>query len=86
MPLHVELTMSYLYYVLPAAFTFLIALYAFFKDTEASKGSLLNWAFVIITGLLWPLTLPFIVWKKLSSLFQIDKDGITIKFKRSHTI
>ncbi|MEM1252417.1 MAG: hypothetical protein AAGI69_08280 [Cyanobacteria bacterium P01_H01_bin.21] len=63
--------MSYLYYVLPATLTFLIALYAFFRDTNASKTSVLNWSFVFMSGLLWPLTLPFIVWKKLSSLFGL---------------
>ena len=63
--------MSYLYYALPATLTFLIALYAFFRDANASKTSVLNWAFVFVSGLLWPLTLPFIVWKKLSSLFNL---------------
>ncbi len=59
--------MRFLYYALPATITFLIALYAFFKDTAASKVSVLNWSFVVVTGLLWPITLPFIVWKKLRS-------------------
>ncbi len=76
--------MSYLYYVLPATLTFLIALYAFFKDADASKTSALNWAFVIVAGLLWPITLPFIVWKKLVSLFNPDDVGL--KFRRSHTV
>ncbi|MEM1238696.1 MAG: hypothetical protein AAGI45_02540 [Cyanobacteria bacterium P01_H01_bin.26] len=60
--------MSYLYYVLPAAITFSIALLAFFRDADASKTSVLNWSFVIIVGLLWPLTLPFIIWKRLLAL------------------
>ncbi|MGD1952202.1 MAG: hypothetical protein ACFB14_21520 [Leptolyngbyaceae cyanobacterium] len=73
--------MSYLYYALPATLTFLIALYAFFKDTDASKTSVLNWAFIVVSGLLWPLTLPFIVWKKLLSLLAL-KD-IEARFRRS---
>lgn len=76
--------MSFLYYALPAIVTFLIALYAFFKDTAASKASVLNWTFVIVAGLIWPLTLPFIVWKKLSSNLKLDNAGF--KFKRSHTV
>lgn len=73
--------MSYLYYWLPATVTFLIALSAFFRDKAASKTSVLNWAFVIVAGLLWPVTLPFIVWKKLLSLFtQDDVGGV---FRRS---
>ncbi len=82
--------MSYLHYVLPATITFLVALYAFFQDTTASKVSTLNWAFVLVTGLLWPITLPFIIWKKLLVLFNMSrkdqKDGVEIKFRRSHTI
>ncbi len=78
--------MSYLYYILPAVATFLIAIYAFFKDTAASKTSVLNWVFVIVTGLLWPLTLPFILWKKLSAvLFQKD-DDVAFQFRRRHII
>ena len=76
--------MNYLYYVLPAAITCLIALYAFFKDTDASKTSVLNWAFVIVTGLLWPVTLPFIVWKKLLSLFT--PDDVELKLRRSYIV
>ncbi|MEM6252409.1 MAG: hypothetical protein AAF821_05750 [Cyanobacteria bacterium P01_D01_bin.156] len=62
--------MSYLHYVVPAVGTFSIALYAFFKDSEASKSSFLNWSFVVVTGLLWPITLPFIIWKKLLAFFN----------------
>lgn len=74
--------MSYLYYVLPATITFLVALYAFFKDTAASKTSVLNWSFVIVTGLLWPITLPFIIWKKVLSFFKRDDAD----FEQSHTV
>lgn len=82
--------MSYLHYVLPATLTFLIAVYAFFRDTEASKGSILNWTFVLVTGLLWPITLPFIIWKKLSTFLSLGraehKDELGFKFRQSHTI
>lgn len=74
--------MSYLQYVAPAAITFLIALYAFYRDVKASKTSVLNWAFVIAVGLLWPITLPFIVWKRLLSLFS--QDDVEIMLRRSH--
>ncbi|MEO0394685.1 MAG: hypothetical protein AAF243_01710 [Cyanobacteria bacterium P01_A01_bin.137] len=77
--------MSYLYYVLPAVITFLIALYAFFKDAAAVKTSVLNWAFVIVTGLLWPITLPFIVWKRLLVLF-FKQGNIELQFRRSHSM
>lgn len=62
--------MGFLYYALPASITFLIALSAFFRDTAASKVSVLNWSFVVAAGLLWPITLPFMIWKKLRSRFQ----------------
>ncbi|NEP58971.1 MAG: hypothetical protein F6K31_18445 [Symploca sp. SIO2G7] len=76
--------MSYLHYVVPAAITFLITLYAFLKDTNAPKNNGLNWAFVIVTGLLWPITLPFIIWKRLSSLFKLN--SAEISFRRHHWI
>lgn len=83
--------MSYLYYVFPAAITFLVALYAFFQDNAASKRSGLNWAFVVVTGVLWPITLPFIIWKKLSSLFRQEHTEFTFSphtavEQQSHTI
>ncbi|MBE9066970.1 hypothetical protein IQ260_09915 [Leptolyngbya cf. ectocarpi LEGE 11479] len=76
--------MSYLQYVAPAAITFLIALYAFFKDAKASKASVLNWAFVITVGLLWPITLPFIVWKRLLLIFS--QDDVEVMLRSSHLV
>lgn len=76
--------MSYLQYVAPATITFLIALYAFFKDAKASKANVLNWTFVIAVGLLWPITLPFIVWKRLLLLFS--QDDIEVMLRGSHLV
>lgn len=68
--------MSYLYYVLPATLAFLMALYAFLKDDESSKASALNWVFILVTGVLWPITLPFILWKRFLLLFKpVDVKG-----------
>ncbi|EKV01137.1 hypothetical protein Lepto7375DRAFT_3280 [Leptolyngbya sp. PCC 7375] len=75
--------MSYLYYLLPTMLTFLIALFAFFRDTAASKRSILNWAFVIVAGILWPITLPFIFWKNIVSRFSVNSD-VAFDFKRIH--
>lgn len=76
--------MSYLQYLVPAAITGLLALYAFFKDAKASKSSVLNWAFVAAVGLLWPITLPFILWKRLLLLFS--QDDIEATFSSSHLV
>lgn len=76
--------MSYLQYVAPAAITFSIALYAFLKDVKASKASVLNWVFVITVGLLWPITLPFIVWKRL--LLLSGQDDVEVMLRRSHLV
>lgn len=76
--------MSYLHYVVPAGVTFLIALYAFLRDAEASKSSVLNWSFLLVSGLLWPITLPFIVWKKLLSLFSSER--LEVQFRHSYWI
>lgn len=78
--------MSYLYYAIPALITFLIAMYAFFRDRAASKASVLNWVFVVVTGLLWPITLPFILWKKLSLLLFEQEEDVDFVFKRSHIV
>ena len=71
--------MSYLYYVLPAAITFSIALLAFFRDSDASKTSVLNWSFVIIVVLPWPLTLPFIIWKRLLALSTESSSNFLVR-------
>lgn len=73
--------MSYLHYVVPAGLTILIALYAFFKDSEASKASVLNWSFVIVSGLLWPITLPFIIWKRLITLFSGERLETQLEYR-----
>ncbi|MEO0866985.1 MAG: hypothetical protein AAFY17_00795 [Cyanobacteria bacterium J06642_11] len=72
--------MSYLPYVVPAGLTILIALYAFFKDAEASKSSALNWSFILIAGVLWPITLPFIVWKRLLMLFKRESIEVQLEY------
>lgn len=60
--------MSYWYYFLPAGAAWFIALWAFSQDDTAAKTSPLNWIFVLAVGLLWPVTLPAIIWKQLKGL------------------
>jgi hypothetical protein len=53
------------YYALPAGVVFLIVLSAFLVDQTTPKTNVRAWLFVVIATLIWPVTLPFIVWKKV---------------------
>ena len=44
--------------------TLSIVLNAFIKDTDAD-GNIEAWLFILLTALLWPITLPFIISSKL---------------------
>ncbi|MEO0541814.1 MAG: hypothetical protein AAFZ80_13270 [Cyanobacteria bacterium P01_A01_bin.105] len=61
--------MFFVYYGLPAIVVFFVALDAFVRDTEAPKNRPFDWAFIVIAALLWPITGPFIVWKKVTRLW-----------------
>ncbi len=45
--------------------TFLIVSSALLKDDSADKRSAFIWLFVLVTALIWPITLPFIISSKL---------------------
>ena len=53
-----------------AGVTLTIVLQAFLKDSQASKRDAKAWLFVLIASLLWPITLPFIIRRKLRNLIQ----------------
>lgn len=57
-----------LFYLIPAAFVFAIAVSAFFQDDEVLKSDLGHWAFILLASLLWPLTLPSILIKQYQKL------------------
>ncbi len=48
-----------------ASLTFALILAAFLKDSTAVKRNLNAWLFVLVSSLLWPITLPFIISSKL---------------------
>ncbi|MGB7086577.1 MAG: hypothetical protein WBD47_13560 [Phormidesmis sp.] len=48
-----------------AGITFLVVMNAFLKDREASKNSASAWIFIGLATLLWPVTLPFIINRKV---------------------
>lgn len=56
-----------LFYSLGATFTFGLLLDAFHKDTETPKTDILSWAVLILATLIWFITLPRIMQKKLHS-------------------
>ena len=53
-----------------AGITFTIVLQAFLKDSQASKRDAKAWLFVLIAALLWPITLPFIIRRKLQIIVK----------------
>ena len=57
-----------LYYSIPAGLVLIITLSAYWRDQTIPKTRPFDWFFIAVTTLLWPLTAPFIVWKKLVTL------------------
>ena len=53
-----------------AGITFTIVLQAFLKDFQASKRDAKAWLFILIAALLWPITLPFIIRRKLRNIVK----------------
>jgi len=45
--------------------TLAVVLNAFLKDQTTPKSDLNIWIFVLVTALIWPVTLPFIIRSKL---------------------
>lgn len=58
------------YYGIPASVVFVVALSAFWLDAATPKNRPSDWAFIGLVALLWPVTAPFIVWKKVSKHFN----------------
>ena len=52
-------------YLILSGLTFSVVLQAFIKDRHAPKTEMMAWAFIIITAIIWPVTLPFIISSKL---------------------
>lgn len=52
-------------YFVGTVLTFGILLKAFLKDRSTSKTDILSWLLVLLGALLWFVTLPFIIRKKL---------------------
>jgi hypothetical protein len=53
-------------YLTGAILVFGISLQAFLKDTSTPKTHRLSWLVLIYASLLWPITLPSIIRKKLA--------------------
>ncbi|WP_088893068.1 hypothetical protein [Leptolyngbya ohadii] len=64
-----------IFYSLGATLTFGILLDAFHRDTEAPKTDVLSWAVLIIATLIWFITLPRIMQKKLQSAKAVSSVG-----------
>ncbi|MBD2257009.1 hypothetical protein [Pseudanabaena sp. FACHB-2040] len=51
-------------YLIPATLVFAIALRTLMRDVTASKADVETWICFTVAALLWPLTLPAILYKK----------------------
>ena len=57
-------------YSMPALFVFLWVYDAMRKDETVPNDDLTNWTFLILAGVLWPVTLPCILRKKAMRLYE----------------
>jgi hypothetical protein len=53
-----------------ASLTLTLTLSAFLKDSDAPKNSATHWLFIAVVTLLWPVTLPTILGRKVGRLSQ----------------
>ncbi len=70
---------GFLLLFVPPLLTFSIAFHAFIKDHSTPKTDLTSWIMLMLILVLWPITLPRILWKKYSQL----KGGEVESEKRS---
>jgi hypothetical protein len=54
------------FYLIPAALVFSIALQAFLEDASTPKNHFDSWVLLVLAALLWPITFPAIVKHRIS--------------------
>lgn len=62
-------------YLLPAALTLALALEALRHDQETSLQERHAWVFIILITVLWPITLPSIIWHQSQKHWVRPLDG-----------
>lgn len=62
------------FYLVPAAFVLLRALYVFFKDESTPKTHLYSWVMIFVASALWPITLPSILCRLLNGPANNDNN------------
>ncbi len=73
------------YYGIPASIVFVVALSAFLQDAGTPKNRPFDWFFIVVTALLWPVTAPFIVWKKVSRRLNQPRKAQEVRFSTDDT-
>ena len=58
------------YYGIPAGIVFCVVLSAYLRDTATPKNRPFDWFFIVVVTLLWPVTAPSMVWKKVTTLLK----------------
>ncbi|HEY9763279.1 MAG TPA: hypothetical protein V6D07_12190 [Trichocoleus sp.] len=73
-----------LFYFTPATLVVAIALQTLMQSGASSKPDGETWMFILLAAVLWPVTLPSILWKKYTDMtastlfFSASNQGITL--------
>ncbi|WP_346290242.1 hypothetical protein [Sphaerothrix gracilis] len=63
-----------MFYFLPASFVFSVLLRGLVKDEAADKADMGLWLVIFLATVLWPITLPSILYKKVFQRTHQEKD------------
>jgi hypothetical protein len=67
------------FYLIPAAVVFSKTLHAFWEDETTPKTHVVSWFMIVLASMLWPLTLPSILYKQhtdsLSNLAPLEEES-----------
>lgn len=64
-----------LFYLIGATLTFTTLFHAFWKDVTTPKTDIASWAVLVVATLLWFITLPRIVQKKLQAARVVNVES-----------
>lgn len=66
------------FYCVPALVVFLLTYDALLKDPTSPNDGVENWVFISIASLIWPLTLPCILRKKMMAWYATAKSKTSV--------
>ncbi len=69
-------------YLAGVGFTVAILLNAFLKDASTPKTDILSWLLIVVSSLLWFVSLPFILRKKWLAKQAAATETLTVNYTR----